>query len=306
MPRKRLKFGAEFSVESLHRVQPRSHGRSPLRHRQQFRHRRAEPFCARFDLRREGREFLFQGQRRRILQVRAPHFHDLSEIRSACRERTDRFVHRWQQPFGNAKDGGDMHCRGKGIVGGLACIDVVVGVYGSHRTQRCAEYFIRAVGDDLIGVHVGLRAGSGLPDDEWKMICQFSRGDFACRPRDCATASPVDDFKFRIRERGGFFLETDRTDHFFRHAFAADGEVLQAALGLRAPVFVGGYAYFAHAVPLDTEFGFAHRSIAFSSSRVLPRYRRSPPMRSGSHHLPLRAQVSSGTTFRPVWIYLHT
>ena len=54
-------------------------------------------------------------------------------------------------------DGRDVHCGGEGIVGGLAHIDVVVGM-----EQLLIEDLVRAVGNNLVGVHIGLGAASGL------------------------------------------------------------------------------------------------------------------------------------------------
>ena len=43
--------------------------------------------------------------------------------------------------------------------------------------EFAAEDFDGAVGDDLVGVHVGLGAGAGLPDDEGEMIVEFAGDD---------------------------------------------------------------------------------------------------------------------------------
>jgi hypothetical protein len=45
---------------------------------------------------------------------------------------------------------------------------------GAH---LAAERLDRPVGDDLVGVHVGLRARARLPDDEREMIVELAAGD---------------------------------------------------------------------------------------------------------------------------------
>ena len=41
---------------------------------------------------------------------------------------------------------------------------MVIRVNRRFRAKWLTEYFVRAVGDDFVGVHVGLGAGAGLPD----------------------------------------------------------------------------------------------------------------------------------------------
>lgn len=72
-----------------------------------------------------------------------------------------------------------MHDGGKGVVGGGGHVDVVVGVDGLFAAHCAAEDFNGAVRNDFVGVHVGLRARAGLPDDEGKVVEEFKRGDFA-------------------------------------------------------------------------------------------------------------------------------
>ena len=54
---------------------------------------------------------------------------------------------------------------------------MVVGVDGLLGTHGAAEDLNRAVGDDFVGVHVGLGAGASLPDDEGEVVEQLELGD---------------------------------------------------------------------------------------------------------------------------------
>ena len=72
-----------------------------------------------------------------------------------------------------------MHDCWEGVIGGGAHIDVVVGVDGLLAAHGAAEDLDGAVGDDFVGVHVGLRAGAGLPDDEGEVVEEFEVGDLA-------------------------------------------------------------------------------------------------------------------------------
>ena len=63
-----------------------------------------------------------------------------------------------------------MHCGGESVVGALALVDVVVGVQ-----QLFACDFVTAVCNDFVGIHVGLSAGTGLPDDKWEVVEELER-----------------------------------------------------------------------------------------------------------------------------------
>ena len=45
------------------------------------------------------------------------------------------------------------------------------------RAEIAAQHLDRAVCDDLVGVHVGLGAGAGLPNRQRKMIVELAFGD---------------------------------------------------------------------------------------------------------------------------------
>jgi hypothetical protein len=64
--------------------------------------------------------------------------------------------------------GRDVHRRRKHVVRRLAPIDVVVRVDETAFAARPAEKLRGAIGEDLVDVHVGLRARARLPDGEWK------------------------------------------------------------------------------------------------------------------------------------------
>ena len=73
-----------------------------------------------------------------------------------------------QDPVLDGGDGGNVHGRWEGIVGGLGHIDVVIGVQ-----QLFSGNFVAPVGDDFVGVHVGLGAGASLPDHQREVLIQF-------------------------------------------------------------------------------------------------------------------------------------
>ena len=71
-----------------------------------------------------------------------------------------------------------MHGGGKGIVGALRFVDVVVGVNRFFAPHHAAGNFDSPVADHLVDVHVGLGARAGLPNDQREMVVQLSRDNF--------------------------------------------------------------------------------------------------------------------------------
>jgi hypothetical protein len=56
---------------------------------------------------------------------------------------------------------------------------VVVGVDGLLGAHLASEDLNGTVGDNLVGVHVGLSAGTGLPDDEREVVKELALGDLS-------------------------------------------------------------------------------------------------------------------------------
>ena len=70
----------------------------------------------------------------------------------------------------------NVHRGRERVVGRLGHVDIVVRV---QKLFACD--FVAAVGDDLVGVHVRLRAGAGLPDDEGEVLEKLSLHDLGRR-----------------------------------------------------------------------------------------------------------------------------
>ena len=73
--------------------------------------------------------------------------------------------------------GGDVHGGGVGVVAALALVYVVVGMDRALAAQLSSEHLDRSVGDDLVGVHVGLGAGPCLPDHQGEVVIIQLAGD---------------------------------------------------------------------------------------------------------------------------------
>jgi len=128
----------------------------------------------------------------------------------------------------------------------LRHVDVVVRMDGLLAAQFAAGDFNGAIGDDLVHVHVGLRAAA---------VCQTRRGKCSLSfPSMTSSAARMMRLHFScgslpkswFNKRGGFFEDAEGADELGRHQVFADGEVDERAGGLRAVVAVRGDFDLAH------------------------------------------------------------
>ncbi len=132
------------------------------------------------DLVRVGREFVAQSERRGVLEVRPADLDHVGELGGLVGERVAQGGEVGQQQVVDLHGRRDVHGRGEGVVGRLAHVDVVVGVHGRLAAQLPAQQLDRAVGDDLVHVHVGLRARARLPHHQREVIVQLSTDHLCC------------------------------------------------------------------------------------------------------------------------------
>jgi hypothetical protein len=134
----------------------------------------------------------------------------------------------------------DVHDGGEAVVGRLAAIDVVVGMDGVLRAELSAEHLDGAVGDHLVGVHVRLRARPGLEHDQREVVVELAGDDFVRRRDDQLGEVGFELTQLGVRLRRRPLQDPERAHDRPPHheGGPADREVVQAALGLRAPVAV--------------------------------------------------------------------
>ncbi len=105
--------------------------------------------------------------------------------------------------------------------------------------ELAGEQLVGAVGDHLVDVHVGLRAGAGLPHHQRELIVEFAVDDFGRRLHDRLGAPRIEQAELAIDFGGGALDQRQRRDQRPRHALVADAEIIARALGLRAPIAIG-------------------------------------------------------------------
>ena len=164
--------------EALGRIEAGADGRAALRQLHQVGQRRFDALDAVRHLRRVAGELLAERERRRVLRMRAA---DLDDVRPRLRLGVERLVQvaqGRQQAMMDLLRAGDVHGRRIGIVRRLAHVDVVVGMHRLLGAHHAAQHLDRAVRDHLVGVHVGLRAGAGLPHHQREMLVELAVDHF--------------------------------------------------------------------------------------------------------------------------------
>ena len=187
------------------------------------------------ELRRVARELLTERQRRRVLQVRAADFDDVDELPRFGGQRCLQGVDRGHEIAGDRFRGCHVHRRGKDIVRRLAAIDIVVGMHPPAVAPRAAEDLRGTVGKHFVDVHVGLRAGAGLPDREWKFAVVPSGKSFVGCGYDGLSRFRGQDAELHIHLRRCALDDQQRADERGRHLLRRNAEVLQRTLRLCAP-----------------------------------------------------------------------
>jgi hypothetical protein len=121
-------------------------------------------------------EFLPQPDGRGVLQMGAANFeHVVKFLRLALQGLLQSGQRRDQPPFHRLQRG-EVDGGGNDVVAGLAAVDVVVGM-NQFFAPFAAEQLDGAVGDHLVGVHVGGGAGAGLENVQHKFPVPLSLGD---------------------------------------------------------------------------------------------------------------------------------
>ena len=198
-------------------------------------------------------EFLAQGHRYRVLQLRAAHLEHAAELVRLGQEGGGHLQHRGVQ-------GGDVHLecnlhrRGIDVVGALAAIDVFERMQSVVVPAAGAEYLERSVGDHLVGVHVGGRARAALDDVDDELVVQFTVADLGAGRLDRGGTLVIEQTEFPISPCGSLFHCSQGVDELWIRAQrdARNGEVRQGARGVYAVVGQFGNLAAAQRIVLTT------------------------------------------------------
>ncbi len=214
------------------RVEPCAHRGAALRQKIEPRQGRLNPLHRQRQLCGIAGKFLAQCNGGGVLHMGAADLDQTGEFFGLGVKARLELPQRRQEVLGQRGRRRHMHSGGKGIIGGLAEVDVIIGMNRRHPATRRSKTFIGAIGDHLDNVHVRLGAGAGLPDLERKMIVKPARDDLVGRRHDRVRQGAVEDARRSIDLGRDFFNPRQRVNDFAWHELGADREVLQCSLGL--------------------------------------------------------------------------
>ena len=112
---------------------------------------------------KRSRKLLPQSQRRRILQVGAADFDDRGEFFGFFVQCIAQGFYRRNKVAVDFNRSGDVDGGWERVIGRLRVVHMVVGMDGLIRCQAHTGNFVGAVRQYFVHVHIGLRAGAGLP-----------------------------------------------------------------------------------------------------------------------------------------------
>jgi hypothetical protein len=123
-----------------------------------------------------------------------------------------------------------MDGRGEHVVGGLAHVDVVVGV-----NAGAGE-----LGDDLVGVRVGGGTRAGLEDVDRELPVVAALGDLTGGALDARGGALSQQPELGVDGGGGPLDAPQPAHHRYGYGLAGDREVFDRLVGLRSPQLLLG------------------------------------------------------------------
>ena len=148
---------------------------------------------------------------------------------------------------------------------------MVIGVNRRFAALGAGQNLVRAAGDHFVGVHVRLGARTRLPHHQRELIGQRSAHNFACGSDNRFAQLGIKHAQRHVGFGRRQLLQAKRADQRRWHAFAANREVDDAALRLRAPVHIGWHRHFAQRIGFDPHILPIRRHVTHRSHPCLSR-----------------------------------
>ena len=142
---------------------------------------------------------------------------------------------------------------------------MIVGMNLVLGPELAAGQFDRTVGDDLVGVHVGLRAAPCLPYHERKVLVEQTVDDLLRDTGYQFTCLLFESTEACVAAGGGQLENSERPNELARHAFVSDSEIGERSGGLRPPITIRRHLDLA--MNLETRERFRRRSAILEDVR---------------------------------------
>ena len=154
--------------------------------------------------------------------------------------------------------------RGEHVVGGLAAVDMVVGVDQGVVPLLAPQQLNGPVGDDLIGVHVQAGARAPLDGVHNKGVVELAVHNLPAGLDNGAGHPFVQQSDLVVGDGRGHFDLRDGVDNLRVHAQPRDGKVLRRPQGLHPVVDVLGHRPLPHQIMLRPILFRSHASPPFA------------------------------------------
>ncbi|MCY1230185.1 hypothetical protein D9M72_425910 [compost metagenome] len=242
-------------------------------------------------------ELLAQGHRGGIHEVRAAGLHDVLELDGLAVQGVGQVAEGRDEVVDQRRRGGHVYGRREDIVGGLRGVDVVVRV-----DNLVAAGSLEGAGgklrDDLVGVHVGGRAGAGLEDVDREVAVVLPGSNLIGGIRDRLGQLAVEHSKFCVGLGGSLLHPGKGFDVRAFQGLAGNGEVFNCTLRLGTVQGVHGDADFAHRVMFNAEFFSGSHGASLgrlaAASKTVNRLRRAHSVRGPGKCLRVRRSPKRG------------
>jgi hypothetical protein len=240
-------LGGHRRAEARRRVESRAHRRAPEWQLAHSRQGGSQAVGSPVHLGGVPAQLLPERERRGVHEVGSTGLHHLGVALRLVAEDDDQVVERRQEVDHGLADRREVDRRGEHVVGRLRGIHLVV------RVHRPSEALAGEVGDDLVHVHVGGRAGAGLEDVDGELVVPFAFGHLGRRVVDGVVdvlrehAQAVVHARRRPLDRG------ERADERPLDPEPGDREVVDRPLGLGTPARPRRHSHLSHGVVLGAE-----------------------------------------------------
>ena len=117
---------------------------------------------------------------------------------------------------------------------------MLVGMQVMVVAALAAQDLQRAIGNYLVGIHVGGGAGAALDYVDHELIVQLAGRHLIAGGRDASRALGIEKTQIVIRQSGSFLHQSQRVDEvgIDRDRRATDGKVLHGAQGMDSVIGV--------------------------------------------------------------------
>ncbi|EEQ39392.1 conserved hypothetical protein [Clavispora lusitaniae ATCC 42720] len=206
-------------------------------------------------------ELSAQGQRSSILQVGSTNLDDVLEFLSLAVQRVTQSLQLRKQSVVDFSDSRNVHNGREGVVRRSRHVTVVIWVHWFLGAQFTAQDLNGSVGDNLISVHVTSGTRTGLEHNQWKVVVQFTFGNFGGCLLDGTSDLRVQSAVAFVDNSSSFLQDTKSSDNRNWHTSsrAADLEVHFRSGGLGTIVLGGVNLDLTKSVGFDSGGGLHER-----------------------------------------------